>query len=54
MVKDFAGYKINQIEKSTNTKGVDSYEMETVNAKSKIEVSFDINGKLLSKESLKE
>lgn len=54
IAKDFAGYKIDEIEKSTDEKGVVSYEMEAVKGKDKLELSFDANGKLLSKEPLKE
>ena len=54
IAKDFAGYKIDEIEKSTNAEGISSYEMEASKGKSKFEVSFDINGKLISKKLLKE
>lgn len=54
IAKDFAGYKIDKIEKVTDTNGVTTFEMEAVKGKDKFEISFDSNGKLLSKESLKE
>ena len=53
LAKDFAGYKLDEIEKATDTNGVVSYEMEAVKGKEKLELSFDANGKLLSKEPLK-
>ena len=51
--KDFAGYKLDEIEK-TDSKGVTAYEMEAAKGKDKLEISFDGNGKLISKEPLKE
>ena len=54
IAKDFAGYKLDEIEISTDAKGAVTYEMEAVKGKSKFEISFDANGKLLSKEPLKE
>ena len=54
ITRDFAGYKLDEIEMSTDTKGVTSYEMEAFKGKAKFEISFDANGKLLSKEPLKE
>lgn len=54
IAKDFAGYKLDEIEKATDSNGLTSYEMEAVKGKSKFEISFDMNGKLLSKEPLKE
>jgi len=53
LAKDFAGFKVDEIEKSTNASGVASYEMEAAKGKEKLELSFDANGKLLSKEPLK-
>ncbi len=52
--KDFAGYKLDEIEISTDAKGSVTYEMEAVKGKNKLEISFDENGKLLSKEPLKQ
>jgi hypothetical protein len=52
--KDFAGYKLDEIEKATDAKGITTYEMEATKGKVKLEISFDANGKLLSKEPLKE
>lgn len=54
IAKDFAGYKLDEIEKATDAKGVISFEMEAAKGKYKLEISFDANGKLLKKESLKE
>ena len=54
IAKDFAGYKLDEIEISTDAKGAITYEMEAVKGKNKFEISFDANGKLLSKETLKE
>lgn len=53
LAKDFAGYKLDEIEKSTDAEGVTSYEMEAIKGKVKLELCFDANGKLLSKEPLK-
>lgn len=52
--KDFAGYKLDEIEKATDAKGATTYEMEAAKEKDKLEISFDANGKLLSKKPLKE
>ena len=52
--QDFAGYKIDEIEKAVDSKGVTTFEMEAAHRKDKLEISFDSNGKLLSKEPLKE
>jgi hypothetical protein len=49
LVKDFAGYKIAELEKA-DAKGIISYEMEAKKDKAKFEIVFDINGKLLKKE----
>ena len=54
LAKDFAGYKLDEIEKATDAKGVASFEMEAAKGKDKLEISFDANGKLLGKEPLKE
>lgn len=54
IAKDFAGYKLDEIEKSTDAKGVTTFEMEAVKGKEKLEISYDSNGKLLAKEPLKE
>ena len=54
IAKDFAGYKLDEIEKATDAKGISTYEMEAVKGKDKLEISFDANGKLLSKKPLKE
>jgi hypothetical protein len=53
LTKDFAGFKLDEIEKSTDAKGVVSFEMEAAKGKDKWEVSFDSNGKLHSKEPMK-
>ena len=54
LAKDFAGYKLDEIEKATDSNGLTTYEMEAAKGKVKFEISFDMNGKLLSKEPLKE
>jgi outer membrane lipoprotein-sorting protein len=54
IAKDFIGYKLDEIEKATDAKGVTTFEMEAAKGKNKLEISFDANGKLLSKEPLKE
>jgi len=53
IAKDFAGFKLDEIEKSTDSKGVVTYEMEAAKGKEKLALDFDANGKLLSKEPLK-
>lgn len=47
IAKDFAGYKLDEIEKATDAKGVTSFEMEAAKGKDKLEISFDASGKLL-------
>jgi hypothetical protein len=54
IAKDFAGYKIDEIEKATNAKGATTYEMEATKGKDELEISFDASGKLLAKNPLKE
>jgi hypothetical protein len=54
IAKDFAGYKLDEIEKATDAKGVTSFEMEAAKGKEKLEISFDSNGKLLAKEEVNE
>jgi hypothetical protein len=54
IAKDFAGYKFDEIEKANDVKGVTSFEMEAAKGKDKLKISFDDNGKLLSKEPMKE
>lgn len=54
LANDFAGYKLDEIEKATDDKGVTSFEMEAAKGKEKLEISFDASGKLLGKEPLKE
>lgn len=54
IAKDFSGYKMDEIEKAIDAKGATTFEMEAVKGKDKFEISFDQNGKLLSKEPLKE
>lgn len=53
LVKDFDGYKIDEVEK-TEAKGVTTYEMEAKKDKVEYELVFDTNGKLLKKEEKKE
>lgn len=52
IAKDFAGYKIEEIEK-VEKKGVISYEMEVEKGKMEYELTYDLNGKLLNKEEKK-
>jgi hypothetical protein len=54
IAKDFAVYKLGDIAKSINAKGVVAYEMEASKGKDKYEISFDVNGKLLNKKVAKE
>jgi hypothetical protein len=54
IAKDFIGYKLDEIEKATDAKGVTTFEMEAAKGKDKLEISFDAKGKLLSKVPLKE
>ena len=49
LAKDFIGFKLDEIEKSTDTKGVAAFEMEAAKGKEKLVLSFDGAGKLLSK-----
>jgi hypothetical protein len=51
IAKDFTGFKIEEVEKSSDAKGVLTYEMEASRGKEKYEISFDTNGKLLEKET---
>ena len=54
IAKDFAGFKLDEIEKAIDAKGVTTFEMEATKGKEKLEISFDANGKLLAKKPLKE
>lgn len=54
LAKDFTGYKLGDVSKSTDAKGVGSYEMEASKGKDKYVISFDANGKLLNKKVAKE
>ena len=54
LARDFKGYKLDEIEKATDSKGTVSFEMEAAKGKEKLEISFDKTGKLVSKEPLKE
>ena len=54
IAKDFAGYKIDEIEKATDAKGISTFEMEAAKGKEKLEISFDATGKLLAKKPMKE
>lgn len=54
IAKDFAGYKLDEIEKATDGKGIASFEMEAAKGKDKLEISFDSTGKLLAKKPFKE
>ena len=53
IAKDFTGFKLDEIEKSTDAKGVISFEMQAFKGKDKFEIAFDGSGKLISKEVLK-
>ena len=54
LAKDFAGYKLGEIAKATDAKGVVDFEMELAKGKDKLSISIDSNGKVLSKEAAKE
>ena len=54
IAKDFAGYKLDEITKATDAKGVVAFEMEAVKGKDKLAIEFDVNGQLLSKSPLME
>jgi hypothetical protein len=54
IAKDFAGYKIGDVAKSTDAKGVTTYELEASKGKDKYEITFDAHGKLLKKAVAKE
>lgn len=47
LYKDFAGYKLDEIEKVTDQKGSVTYEMEVAKGKEKKEVRFDMAGKIV-------
>jgi len=51
--RDFAGFKLDEIEKSTDARGVITYEMEAAKGKIKLALCFDTNGQLKSREPLK-
>ena len=53
LAKDFAGYKLDEVEKA-DIKGIINYEMEAQKDGKKYEVVFNTNGKLLKKEEAKE
>lgn len=53
VAKDFAGFRLDEITKATDNKGVVAFEMEAVKGKEKWTLEFDQNGKLLLKEPLK-
>jgi len=48
--KNFAGYKISEAAKSTDPKGVSTYEVELSKGKEKFDALFDANGNFLKKE----
>jgi len=54
IAKNFAGYKLDEITKATDAKGVVAFEMEANKGKEKLAIEFDSNGKLLSKTAVKE
>lgn len=47
LAKDFAGYKLDEIEKVTDMNGTVTYEMEVTKGKEKQEVRFDLAGKIV-------
>ncbi len=53
LVKDFAGYKLDEVTKATDAKGVVAFEMEAAKGKDKLAIEFDANGKLMSKTAIK-
>ena len=53
IAKDFAGYKINEIEQVIDSKNIVSYEMVVRKGKREFELEFLSNGKLLKKEEKK-
>lgn len=54
LAKDLAGYKLDEVTKATDAKGVVAFEMQAAKGKDKLAVEFDSNGKLLSKTAVKE
>jgi len=48
LAKDFANYKLEEIEKSTDAKGTVTYEIAAKKDKKEYEIVFDKNGKLLN------
>jgi hypothetical protein len=52
--KDLNGYKMEEIEKVVDAKGVTSYEAAGEKGEEKLEVKYDASGKLLEKKSEKE
>ena len=54
IIKDFSGYKLKEIEKVTHPNGDITYEMEALRRKIKLEISFNFEGTIISKESLKQ
>lgn len=53
IAKDFAGYKINEIELAIDSKNIVTYEMEAKKSKTVYELVFLTDGKLLKKEERK-
>jgi hypothetical protein len=53
IAKDFAGYKISEIEQVTDVKNIVTYEMVAVKGKLKYELVFLSDGKLSRKEEMK-
>jgi hypothetical protein len=54
LAQDYKGYKLDEIAKIIDAKGVVTYELETDKAKSVFESAYDNNGKLLKKQEKKE
>ena len=49
LAKEFAGYKLDEIEKVTDAKGITTFEIQASKDKDELEISLDANGKLLKK-----
>ncbi len=51
--KEYAGYNLEEIKKTTDSEGNISFEMEASKGNIYVELTFDSSGKLLKKEALK-
>lgn len=54
IAKEFAGYKLEEINKTTDAKGLVTYEFEAEKGKDTFEIEMDAAGKVLKKEAEKE